>query len=74
MDKQFLEAYKRQNPVKYAKKFGDLTLDEILAKYPTNNSAPVNSPIKVEITQAENVETTFAVEPTSKKRGRKPKK
>lgn len=73
-----LEAYKQQNPRKYAIKYGDRTIEEILAGTQPEPPKPETT-VKVEITKKEELETSFAEElpeveaPAPKKRGRKPK-
>lgn len=69
MDKDLLLRYKAKNPVKFAQKFGDRPLEEVLAQ-PKEPKVEVDSNIKVEFTEAKDVEVGFA-KPEPKKRRKK---
>ena len=62
-----LEAYKLKNPVKYAQKFGNKSIDEILGNLPPEPQVE-ESNIKVEISTADEITPDFTEAP--RRRGR----
>lgn len=70
----FLDAYRRQNPLKFEQKFGGKTLEEINGQA---KPEPVKEGLTVEVTQKEDIELGFKQPPEftgeiiKPKRGRK---
>lgn len=62
MNAEFYRGYLKQNPVKYRLKYGELTPEEVAAKFPVT-PAQFQGPIKVEISQPAAVELELKEQP-----------
>lgn len=59
LTRELLIRYQRQNPRKYALKYGDKTPDAVMESLLPQPVIVDPSPVKVEVAAAENVETSF---------------
>ncbi len=58
MNREILERYRTSNPLKFQRKFGGKTIEEILGEAPPEPSQETSS-IKVSVTTKQNIQPSF---------------